>query len=55
MPLRLLLGTHFTALLLIDAVVVDLMLLRVHILGSVIDDITCVVEQVAYMKQSEYQ
>ena len=48
MPLCLLLGTDFTALLLVDAVVVDLMLLCVHILGSVIDDITCVIEQVAY-------
>ena len=48
MPLCLLLGADFTALLLIDAVVVDLMLLCVHILGSVIDDIACVVEQVAY-------
>ena len=48
MPLCLLLGADFTALLLIDAVVVDLMLLGVHILGSVIDDITCVIEQVAY-------
>ena len=48
MPLRLLLGADLTALLLVDAVIVDLMLLGVHILGSVIDDITCVIEQVAY-------
>ena len=48
MPLHLLLGADLTALLLVDAVVVDLMLLGVHILGSVIDDITCVIEQVAY-------
>ena len=46
--MRLLLGTNFSALLLVDAVIVDLMLFGVHILGSVIDDITCVIEQVAY-------
>ena len=48
MPLCLFLRTNLSALLLVDAVIVDLMLLRIHILGSVIDDITCVVEQVAY-------
>ena len=47
MPLCLLLGADLSALLLVDAVVVDLMLLCVHILGSVIDDITCVIEQIA--------
>ena len=43
-----LLGTDFTALLLVDAVIVDLMLFRIHILGSIVDDITCVIEQIAY-------
>ena len=45
MPLCLLLGTDFTPLLLVDAVVVDLMLfLGIHILGFVLDDSACVVE-----------
>ena len=35
-----LLGANLFALLLVDAVVVDLMLFGVHVLGSVIDDIT---------------
>ena len=48
MPLCLLLGADFFALLLVDAVIVDLMLLCIHILGSIVDDIACVVEQVAY-------
>ena len=48
MTLCLLLGADFVALLLVDAVIVDLMLLCIHILGSIFDDITCVVEQVAY-------
>ena len=48
MPLCLLLGADLSALLLVDAVVVYLMLLCIHVLGSVVDDITCVIEQVAY-------
>ena len=48
MSLCLLLGAYLSALLLVDAVVVDLMLLCIHVLGSVIDDITCIVEQIAY-------
>ena len=42
------LGLVLTALLLVDTVVIDLMLLAVHILASLVDDIACVVKQVAY-------
>ena len=48
MSLCLFLGADLSALLLVDAVVDNTMLLCVHILGSVIDDIACVVAQVAY-------
>ena len=49
MPLRVLLGSYLSALLLVNAVVVDLMLfLGIHILGFILDDSACVVEQVAY-------
>ena len=48
MPLCLLLGADLTALLLVDAVVVDLMLLGVHILGSVVDDMYAKEHQVNY-------
>ena len=44
MPLRVFLRTGFLALLLVDAVIVDLMLLRIHILGSVVDDIACIIK-----------
>ena len=42
------LGLVFTALLLIDTVVIDLMLLAVHILASLVKDVACVVKQIAY-------
>ena len=42
------LGLVFTALLLVDAVVIDLMLLAVHILASLVKDVACVVKQIAY-------
>ena len=48
MPLCLFLRTDLTALFLVDAMIVNLMLFGVHVLGSVVDDITCVIEQVAY-------
>lgn len=37
-----------TALLLVNTVVIDLMLLAVHILASLVKDVTCIVKQVAY-------
>ena len=42
------LGLVLTALLLIDTVVIDRMLLAVHILASLVKDVACVIEQVAY-------
>ena len=35
-------------MLLVDAVVIDLMLGAVHILASLVEDVACVVKQVAY-------
>ena len=42
------LGLVLTALLLIDTVVIDRMLLAVHILTSLVKNVACVIEQVAY-------
>ena len=42
------LGLVLTALLLVDTVVIDRMLLAVHILASLVKDVACVIEQVAY-------
>lgn len=41
-------GLVLTALLLVNTVVIDLMLLTVHILTSLVKDVACVIEQVAY-------
>ena len=37
-----------TALFLVNAVVIDRMLLTVHILTSLVKDVACVIEQIAY-------
>ena len=42
------LGLVFTALLLVDAVVIDLMLGAVHILASLVENVACVIKQIAY-------
>lgn len=42
------LGLVLTALRLVNAVVIDLMLLAVHILTSLVKNVTCIVKQVAY-------
>ena len=42
------LGVVLTALLLVDTVVIDRMLLAVHILASLVKDVACVLEQIAY-------
>ena len=42
------LGLVLTALLLVDAVVIDRMLLAVHILTSLVEDIACVIKEIAY-------
>ena len=42
------LGLVLTALLLVNAVVIDLMLTAIHILASLVKDVACVIEQVAY-------
>ena len=42
------LGLVFTALLLVDAVVIDRMLLAVHILASFVKDVACLIKEIAY-------
>ena len=42
------LGLVLAALFLVDAVVIDRVLLAVHIFASLVEDIACVVKQVAY-------
>ena len=42
------LGLVLAAQSLVDAVVIDLMLLAVHILASLVKDVACVIEQVSY-------
>ena len=42
------LGLVFTALLLVDAVVIDLMLGAIHILASLVKNVACVIKQIAY-------
>lgn len=42
------LGLVLTALLLVDAVVIDLMLTAIHILASLVKDVACVIKQIAY-------
>lgn len=42
------LGLVLTALLLVDTVVIDLMLLGVHILTSLVKDVACVIKEIAY-------
>ena len=37
-----------TALFLVNAVVIDRMLLTVHILASLVKDVACVIKQIAY-------
>ena len=42
------LGLVLTALLLVDAVVIDLMFGAIHILASLVKNVACVIEQIAY-------
>ena len=42
------LGLILTELLLVDTVVIDRMLLAVHILASLVKNVACVIEQIAY-------